>query len=283
VFADASVEQIQSELVRLSRRKAPHLHLLMMILLDRDEADRLERNIAIQSYGNLQRFGIVLDGISTLWIRANRAFLTSRPTMSSLCALRLPEGQPSLYASRSIDIIDCLQLPHTVQWHRIASTGQAFEAIKSMKIRGAPAIASLAAVSIACELMNILDQDKSNVLESDDALQTWLTDRSEYLLSSRPTAVNLREAMHRLQAIAAEREQQQRDVRQKATKIIEAAELVWTEDVARNVTIGNNGASWLLNRLEKEGAISAGESINVLTVCNTGSLATSVSNTQIYS
>lgn len=195
--------------------------------------------------------------------------------MSTLCALRLPPGHDSLASSRSIDIIDCLQLPHTIQWHNITNSQEAFEAIKSMKIRGAPAIASLAAVSIACELMNILDKDSENVLSSQAALADWLKQQSQYLLSSRPTAVNLREAMHRLQDIAAATEPQ--DTRERAKKIVEAAELVWTEDVERNRTIGDNGARWLLERLERQGAIQQGEQINVLTVCNTGSLATSVS------
>lgn len=193
--------------------------------------------------------------------------------MSTLCALRLPPNYDSLAASRSIDIIDCLQLPHTIQWHNIKTTQEAFEAIKSMKIRGAPAIASLAAVAIACELMNILDGDSENVLQDQATLAAWLKQRAEYLLSSRPTAVNLREAMHRLQHIVQASEPQ--DTRERAQKIVDAAELVWTEDVERNQSIGDNGAKWLMDRLEKQGAIEAGESINVLTVCNTGSLATS--------
>ena len=198
--------------------------------------------------------------------------------MSSLCALRLPEGQASLYSSRAIEIIDCLQLPHTIQWHTVRTSPEAFEAIKSMKIRGAPAIASLAAVAIACELLNILDEGadaNTSALSSQKALSSWLDDRSNYLLSSRPTAVNLREAMHRLQAIAAGAAQED-GTRETAQKIVQAAELIWTEDVARNVLIGDNGAHWLLQKLEGEGAIQAGEKINVLTVCNTGSLATSV-------
>lgn len=194
--------------------------------------------------------------------------------MSALCALRLPEGYDSLQKARCLEIIDCLQLPHTIQWHRIRNTAEAYMAIKKMQIRGAPAIASLAAVSIGIELLELLDQVSSGELQSHEALSAWLEERSNYLLSSRPTAVNLREAMHRLQAIAQASEPA--DVTQKAKKIYAAAELVWTEDVVRNIQIGDNGAAWLLSDLESSGAISSGESINVLTVCNTGSLATSV-------
>jgi methylthioribose-1-phosphate isomerase len=194
--------------------------------------------------------------------------------MSALCAMRLPEGTTSLEQARCLEIIDCLQLPHTIQWHQVRTTEEAFQAIKSMRIRGAPAIASLAAVAIALELLAFLDEPSSATLQDGARLQAWLEDKSNYLLSSRPTAVNLREAMHRLQAVAAAPEPA--DVAAKARKIYDAAELVWTEDVERNHRIGDNGASWLLKKLEGAGTIKADEQINVLTVCNTGSLATSV-------
>lgn len=195
--------------------------------------------------------------------------------MSALSAMRLPQGTASLAEARCLEIVDCLQLPHTIQWHQIRTTEEAFQAIKSMRIRGAPAIASLAAVSIAIEILGMLDDPSSSVMQSNESLKTWLEQRSNYLLSSRPTAVNLREAMHRLQAIANASEPA--DVAAKARKIYDAAELVWTEDVERNVKIGDNGANWLLKNLEQSGAIKTDEKINVLTVCNTGSLATSVS------
>lgn len=195
--------------------------------------------------------------------------------MSALSAMRLPVGTTSLEQARCLEIVDCLQLPHTIQWHQIRTTEEAFQAIKSMRIRGAPAIASLAAVSIAIEILALLDAQTSDVLQSGESLKAWLEQRSNYLLSSRPTAVNLREAMHRLQAITAAAEPS--NPAEKARKIYDAAELVWTEDVERNVKIGDNGANWLLKQLEESGAVQRGEKINVLTVCNTGSLATSVS------
>lgn len=195
--------------------------------------------------------------------------------MSALSAMRLPVGTTSLEQARCLEIVDCLQLPHTIQWHQIRTTEEAFQAIKSMRIRGAPAIASLAAVAIAIEILGLLDEASSETLSNSESLKAWLEQRSNYLLSSRPTAVNLREAMHRLQAIASAAEPS--NPAEKARRIYDAAELVWTEDVERNVKIGDNGANWLLKELEKSGAITKDEKINVLTVCNTGSLATSVS------
>lgn len=200
--------------------------------------------------------------------------------MSALSAMRLPVGTSSLAQARCLEIVDCLQLPHTIQWHEIRATEEAFQAIKSMRIRGAPAIASLAAVSIAIEILGMLDDPSNAVIQDSERLKEWLDQRSNYLLSSRPTAVNLREAMHRLQTIA--NATQPSDTAEKARKIYDAAELVWTEDVERNIKIGDNGATWLLHNLEKSGAIQKHEKINVLTVCNTGSLATSVSDSFLH-
>lgn len=101
--------------------------------------------------------------------------------------------------------------------------------------------------------------------------------QSKYLLSSRPTAVNLREALSRIESSAKTVvEQEQADAKTLAKKVIEVAVGVFEEDKERCEKIGKNGADWILEKLEREGQIEKGERINVLTVCNTGSLATSV-------
>lgn len=41
---------------------------------------------------------------------------------------------------------------------------------------------------------------------------------------------------------------------------------VWSEDRERNVRIGDHGAKWILEKLEREGSIAKGEKISVLTV-----------------
>lgn len=126
------------------------------------------------------------------------------------------------------------------------------------------------------------------------------------MLQSRPTAVNLREALDRIKAIVA-REETDVVVLRKA--VVEICVTVWcvdfsrrlpsfdgdphrSEDVERNHRIGDNGAKWLLETLEADGTVSTGDKVCVLTVranltmgvdgriesaqvCNTGSLATS--------
>ncbi|KAG8831102.1 S-methyl-5-thioribose-1-phosphate isomerase, partial [Serendipita sp. 399] len=188
----------------------------------------------------------------------------------------------------SIEIIDQLVLPHTVAWIPIQTPSDAYDAIKSMKIRGAPAIASLAALSIASYLSRATKETPTpTFLESLDGLEEHLNPIFDHLYSSRPTAVNLGGAIARLRAVlaSAKKKQKQRtaeDASLTTTAIVERVvqgliaegRAVADEDVGRNKTMGRIGAEWILNNAEKNGFDSS-NGLNVLTVCNTGSLATS--------
>jgi methylthioribose-1-phosphate isomerase len=228
-----------------------------------------------------------------------------------LGAFRITGGR-SFYESQSVEIIDQLLLPHSIVWETVDTIEGAFDAIKSMKIRGAPAIASLAALGIAAELLALLNSrpspsfPSSTLTSPPSTLLEALLNRTAYLLTSRPTAVNLREALSRIEAAAKAEVEGGADAEKLAKKVVEVAVGVWEEDKERCEKIGNNGAKWILEKLEREGTIEKGEKIAVLTVrlrsdalysplhllqssqtlfrplriflqvCNTGSLATSV-------
>lgn len=198
---------------------------------------------------------------------------------TGLSAFRLPAGQ-SFEEARSVEIIDQLILPHTIRWERVGTVDEAFDAIKSMKIRGAPAIASLSSLGIAAELLTLLSDKNSasfgpECLDSTTTLLETLASRTAYLLTSRPTAVNLLESINRINSAARLAVQEEKSAVETIKVIIQVAIGVWSEDKARNKRIGDNGAEWILEKLEREGSIVKGEKISVLTVCNTGSLATS--------
>lgn len=53
--------------------------------------------------------------------------------MTPLTAFRLTDGQP-FEQIKSIDILDQLLLPHDIQWEKVQTIQQAFDAIKSMKV-----------------------------------------------------------------------------------------------------------------------------------------------------
>jgi methylthioribose-1-phosphate isomerase len=95
---------------------------------------------------------------------------------------------------------------------------------------------------------------------------TVLSNQVAYLLSSRPTAVNLLDALNRITAAANSAHEAGSSVEIIAKQVIDAAIQVWSEDRARNVKIGDHGAAWIIEKLEREGVIAKGEKINVLTV-----------------
>ncbi|GAA5919338.1 hypothetical protein JCM5296_001705 [Sporobolomyces johnsonii] len=197
-----------------------------------------------------------------------------------LSAFRI-SGNRTFLEAQSVEIIDQLLLPHQVKWETVDTIEGAFDAIKSMKIRGAPAIASLAALGIAAELLAALNNraspsfPASSLSSPSTELLSLLLSRTAYLLTSRPTAVNLREALSRIEAAARASVDSGATAPELANKVVEVAVGVWEEDKERCERIGKNGAEWILEKLEREGSIEKGEKLNVLTVCNTGSLATS--------
>ena len=131
-----------------------------------------------------------------------------------------------------------------------------------MTVRGAPAIAIVAVLSLAVELDN-LPVDK--FVSTEEAI-LFIVGKLNYLEGSRPTAVNLFEATGKLRALV--QKLSNATVDNVITKYLEAAKQMMIDDVNDNRAIGDHGAKWLIKQnpsLPK---------FKVLTHCNTGSLAT---------
>ena len=62
--------------------------------------------------------------------------MSSGEAPSTLAAIRVPEEGLENLEEPYVDIVDQLSLPGTVHWDRITNATQAFEAIKSMRVRG---------------------------------------------------------------------------------------------------------------------------------------------------
>jgi methylthioribose-1-phosphate isomerase len=86
-----------------------------------------------------------------------------------------------------VEIIDQTLLPHRLQFRILHSLEDAAEAISVMRVRGAPLIGATAAYGVALALTG-------------DASERRLDDACARLLATRPTAVNLRWALERMQA-----------------------------------------------------------------------------------
>ncbi|KAI0358416.1 eukaryotic translation initiation factor 2B [Trametes cingulata] len=186
--------------------------------------------------------------------------------MPALTSIRTSEGK--------LEIVNQLLLPHTTEFIEIKNIDDAFDAIKSMKIRGAPAIASLAALAVADHLTRALEGSPTpDWLDSVDALKQHVETILSYLFTARPTAVNLGAATRRLSKTLQASINAGKDPRAIARDLVAEAKEIDAEDVGRNKQMSQWGGEWLVERVKSLGG--SGTNLNVMTVCNTGSLATS--------
>lgn len=174
------------------------------------------------------------------------------------------------YVDGNLTIIDQLRLPYVEEYIPIRTAEEGWHAIKEMRVRGAPAIAIVAALALASELHRLAaDKKLSTVAEE---VQVFIVEKLHYLVTSRPTAVNLSDAAHKLETLVIERANTEgsagHDI---AAAFIRAAENMLVKDLEDNQKIGQNGAQWILANALRQGVSRA----SILTHCNTGSLATS--------
>jgi methylthioribose-1-phosphate isomerase len=147
-------------------------------------------------------------------------------------------------------LIDQTRLPAELLPLRIKSVRQLIEAIKTLRVRGAPALGAAGAygVALAAELSRA-----SNALE----LMGELENAADMIKGSRPTAINLSWGVDRAMRAAALQETAE-EIRVAALR---EAEEIAEEDIRINKLLGKNGA-----RLLDDGD-------SVLTHCNAGRLA----------
>lgn len=180
-----------------------------------------------------------------------------------------PAGCPSA-SPASLEILDQLALPHRSIYLPLASCEDAWDAIKQMKVRGAPAIAIVAALSLAVELSN--GRRGENKDRTARSVRESIWERLEYLKSSRPTAVNLGDAVRKLKVVAEKAEKVEgAGADTVADAYIAAAERMLVDDVKDNEAIGKHGAKWIREHTEagERRGRSEGE-LKVMTHCNTG-------------
>ncbi|KAH8675258.1 Methylthioribose-1-phosphate isomerase [Xylariales sp. PMI_506] len=184
--------------------------------------------------------------------------------MSTLEAIRYQRG--------SLLVLDQLRLPHEHHYDPVSTSEEAFDCIRSMRVRGAPAIAIVAALGHAVELNQGAGPAEGTPAET----IAYIDSRLDYLFDSRPTAVDLGNAITNLKKIIRAVNVDGLDNDAARAKIvgtyIEAAEEIFRKDTHTNKSIGAHGAEWLLANAPIQ---SPEGKVAVLTHCNTGSLATS--------
>ncbi|KAJ6136026.1 Initiation factor 2B alpha/beta/delta [Penicillium capsulatum] len=174
------------------------------------------------------------------------------------------------YHRGQLETLDQLQLPFVEKYIPIRTAEDGWHVIRDMKVRGAPAIAIVAMLAIASELNSLIMA--GNTPESAEEMRDFIQKKLDYLVTSRPTAVNLADAARKLAALVATQAKQEGASGQNvASSFIQAAEDMLGKDLEDNQRIGQNGAEWIMAHSAKPGT----STVAVLTHCNTGSLATS--------
>lgn len=161
----------------------------------------------------------------------------------------------------TLSVLDQVQVPDRKVYIPINNAEDAWSVIRKMQVRGAPLIAIVACLGLAVDLSSKKDwKSGAEVVSTIEA-------KCEYLRTSRPTAVNLFNAMDELLRTVASCDQS--SVNSVVKTVVSHAEMMLARDVADNEAIGAYGADALLGS-----GLNEKTSIRLMTICNTGSLAT---------
>jgi len=150
-----------------------------------------------------------------------------------------------------VRMIDQTQLPDRLVYVNLRSYRQVSRAIREMVVRGAPAIGVAAAMGMALAAHEGRDKGRDRILKQLDLA-------AGSLRASRPTAQNLFWAVDRV----LQRARNASPNEDLGKLVVDEAERMAEEDVRANLSIGSYGADLLA------------DGDQVLTHCNTGTLAT---------
>ena len=152
----------------------------------------------------------------------------------------------------TIVTIDQTKLPQETVILEMKNVIEVADAIKTMKIRGAPLLGAAAVFTLALVAYHSKAEKKAELINE-------LEKAAETLKETRPTAVNLFWAIDKIMTKARDFSGNAKDL---AASVVEKAQKIADEDVAANRLIGKHGAE-----LIRDGDV-------ILTHCNAGALAT---------
>lgn len=164
-----------------------------------------------------------------------------------------------------LEMIDQRKLPTEFVKLNCNTVEQVWDAIKTLAVRGAPAIGVAAGYGICVAMQQVMN-------ESDLAVAAkHLKQSAAYLAGSRPTAVNLFWALDRMKRTSIEfrRDNPNGSVQQLCQALLDEADAICDEDKLMCKQIGTNGSQFI-----KDGG-------TVLTHCNAGALATAGQGTAL--
>jgi methylthioribose-1-phosphate isomerase len=155
------------------------------------------------------------------------------------------------WKDNSVIMIDQTKLPNVLEYVTYTDYNQVAEAIRTLVIRGAPAIGVSGAFGLALAAL------QSNATEKKELI-SYLENAKKILFETRPTAVNLIWGLDKIMDVA----NQATTVEEIRNNVVENAKKMADDDIQINMLIGKNGSE-LFN-----------DNDTIMTHCNAGALAT---------
>lgn len=160
------------------------------------------------------------------------------------------------WCNDSVKIVDQTKLPTELIYKELSTVKSMFEAIKTLQVRGAPAIGVAAAYGLYLGIRNI------SGTSSKEDFTRQIHEQSKYLDSSRPTAINLRWALDRMLSFYASALDEITEISILKERLLGEAHQICMEDIESCKAIGAYGYELLRDYN------------TLLTHCNAGGLAT---------
>jgi methylthioribose-1-phosphate isomerase len=148
-------------------------------------------------------------------------------------------------------MIDQTKLPNELEFVEYSDYNEVVNAIKTLVVRGAPAIGVSGAFGLALAAL------QSKASTKDDLLSD-LESAKQILFETRPTAINLKWGLDRIMDVA----QNGNEVSQIRNDIVDAAKQMAEDDIKTNMDMGKHGSELFKNN------------DTIMTHCNAGALAT---------
>ena len=155
------------------------------------------------------------------------------------------------WKNNSVVMIDQTKLPNSLEFVTYTDYNQVADAIRTLVVRGAPAIGVSGAFGLALAAL------QSDAKEKDELIN-YLEYAKKILFETRPTAVNLAWGLEKIILVA----KKAGTVEEIKKNVVEAAKQMADDDIKINMLIGKNGSE-LFN-----------DNDTVMTHCNAGALAT---------
>ena len=155
------------------------------------------------------------------------------------------------WRDNSVIMIDQTKLPNSLEFVTYIDYKQVADAIRTLVVRGAPAIGVSGAFGLALAALQSSAKEKDQLIKD-------LEVAKKILFETRPTAVNLAWGLEKIMSVAKIGE----TIDQIRTSVIETAKQMAEDDIQINMSIGKNGSDLF------------DDNDTIMTHCNAGALAT---------